>query len=340
MVGGVAALVLLATQARVEEGVEGLLQVGEYSRLRPLIEEELGSVPLATGSGHDGHIYYAVGLDLDADIVPTFLHDDAHRYRRILYPAVASLGGLLRGHALLYSMIAVTVVSAAAAAGAMAATAVAWNRSEWLALAVVFNPGVWLSIRLLTADMLALALMIVVLSLAVRQPLKAGFAVALMVFAKDVHGATALGLAADGRPDRWRPFLAPVALLAAWSLWLEFDLGNTMYAAGNLSLPLLGVIKAAPEWWGAEVKEWLYLAFALGSMVAGLITVMRRKSWLRWTIVAWLGLGLVSSDWVWRFGNNAARALAPLAVLIAFSYIPIGWDDSSSDALEDVATPT
>ena len=79
-------------------GIEGLLQVGETSDVRPLIESQLGEVPLAPGSGHDGQIYYAIGLDLDGDEVGPLLDHAAYRYRRILYPLVASGFGLFDGN--------------------------------------------------------------------------------------------------------------------------------------------------------------------------------------------------------------------------------------------------
>ena len=178
------AAALLASQSVAIGGPAGLLQVGEASDLRPLIELELGSVPLTPGRGHDGQVSYAIGLDLIGSEIPDLLDHGAYRYRRILYPLIASGFGLLVGKALLFGMIAVTIVSAGIAAGAAAATFVAGGRSEWLTLVVVLNPGVWLSIRLLTPDMLALALMLVallVLVTSIRHPLSA---LTLSVFAK------------------------------------------------------------------------------------------------------------------------------------------------------------
>jgi hypothetical protein len=35
--------------------------------------------------------------------------------------------------------------------------------------------------------------------------------------------------------------------------------------------------------------------------------------------VAWTALAIVSSNWVWDFGNNVARAFAPIMVLCALS---------------------
>src|ERR671918_2290202 len=84
--GAAIAGVMLLGQASAVGGLRGLLQVGETSHLRPIIEAELGQVPLGPGPGHDGQIFYGIGLDLDGDVVPALLDHGAYRYRRVLYP--------------------------------------------------------------------------------------------------------------------------------------------------------------------------------------------------------------------------------------------------------------
>ena len=59
--GALTAGVLVWAQSGAVGGIEGLLQVGETSQLRPLIESELGQIPLAPGPGHDGQIFYGIG---------------------------------------------------------------------------------------------------------------------------------------------------------------------------------------------------------------------------------------------------------------------------------------
>jgi hypothetical protein len=68
--GCAAALALVPGQANAVGGFAGLLQVGEESAVRPLIEEQLGDIPLAPHSGHDGQISYAIGIGLIGDEVP------------------------------------------------------------------------------------------------------------------------------------------------------------------------------------------------------------------------------------------------------------------------------
>jgi hypothetical protein len=296
-----------------------MLEVGETSNLRPLIEEQLGDVPLADGPGHDGQIYYAIALDLDGSDVGPLLDHAAYRYRRILFPLLGSGFGLLDGLPLLLGMIGVNVVSFATAAGLTAAMAKRAGQRELLALAVLLNPGAWLSVQLLTCDILALALMVVALDLSLRRSRwGAGAAFGLSVLAKEVFLATPVPLAVPDVRRRWPLALAPLAGIVAWMGLLSVWVSDGFAARGNLGWPLMGIVSASANWGGLDPKEWFYLVIALGFVVVGAVWSLKR-SWLRWPITAWTVLALISSNWVWDFGNNAARAFAPIVVLVALA---------------------
>jgi hypothetical protein len=96
-------------------------------------------------------------------------------------------------------------------------------------------------------------------------------------------------------------------------------MGEGLSGRGNLALPFVGIITAFPVWATFDSAELMYLLFALASVAAGLVYSTLVKGWLRWPILAWSILGLVSSDWVWDLGNNAARVFAPIVVLIALA---------------------
>jgi hypothetical protein len=319
VLGAVAAGLMLAAQAAAMGGVGGLLQVGANSALRPIIEAELGEVPLAPGPGHDGQIFYAIGVDLQGEMVPGLLDHGAYRYRRVLYPLVASGFGLLDGHALLWGMILVTVVSTAVATGTVAALSRRFDRSDWLALVVLVNPGVWLSIRLLTSDVLALALMVVALATVQLSRGWSTGAFAASVLAKDVYLATPAGLSMSRTRTKWLFTIIPLASLVAWMSLLSLGMGDGFTSRGNLALPFTGIWEGSANWGNLDADEWLDLGFALASVAAGLAYSAIGSGWLRWSILAWSLLGVVSSNWVWDFGNNAARAFAPIVVLIALS---------------------
>ena len=318
--GGIAAALLLWAQTQAVEGTAGLLHVGEASALRPVIENQLGEIPLAPGPGHDGQIYYAIGLDLSGDEVAPLLNHGAYRYRRILFPLLASGFGALDGSALLIGMIVVTIAATAVATGATAVTATRLGRSDWIALAVILNPGMWLSIRLLTADTVALALMAVGLMAVSGNRPRSAISFAFSTLAKDVYLVTPGGLAVSKDRRRWFIVALPLAVLVAWMAWLTITMGEGFTARGNLAWPFTGIVDGAANWASLDMDEWFYLGFAMLSVGAGLIFGLTRRSWLRWPILGWSVWGVISSNWVWNFGNNAARAFAPIVVLVALGF--------------------
>ncbi len=335
-VGSVVAAMLIVSQAAAVSGPEGLLQVGESSSLRPLIEEQLGLVPLAPGAGHDGQIYYAIGLDLNGDQVGPLLDHASYRYRRILFPLLASGFGLLEGHALLYGMIALTVAATGLAAGCVGAAAVRTGSPEWLALSVVLNPGVWLSVRLLTSDTPALALMCVGLALLAARRSKAEIPFALSVLAKDVYLVTPAGLALSRDRRRWALLALPLLVLLAWMTWLNMAMGQGFAARDNFTLPFVGLVNASSNWPTLSGQDWFYLLFALISVAAGIAFALIRRGWLMWPILGWSGLALISSNWVWDIGNNAARVFAPLMVLIALGWGRPPFEVQADESLGDL----
>lgn len=327
----IVAVFLVVTQAIALGGVAGLLQVSEMSDLRPLIESQLGEVPLASGLGHDGQIFYAMGLDLNGDEVGALLDHPSYRYRRILYPLFASVFGLLDGWALLYGMIALGVLSMAVSAGIVAAMAAQAGKTQYLSLAVVLNPGVWVSVRLLTSDALSLMLMLAALyAFTRRRATESASAFALSGLAKDVSLATPVPLGLRVRD--WKMMMIPAGVVTAWTAVLHLRFGGGFASRGNLDWPFLGVVEATATWSASDVSEWVYLVFALVVVTAGLVFSLR-SGWLRWPIVAWTALAIISSSWVWDYGNNAARAFAPILVLIALNgvYVSPGTELEASD---------
>ena len=337
VIGAIASGILIWAQSQAVGGIAGLLEVGETSDLRPLIEAQLGDIPLADGAGHDGQIYYAMALDLNGDEVGPLLDHAGYRYRRILYPLLSSGFGILGGSALLIGMIVVTIVATAVAAGATAAVATKVGLSDWAALAVLLNPGVWLSVRLLTSDTLALALMMLgLLALGTRLALPATF-FALSTLAKDVFVVTPLGLAIGRDRRRWLIGGIALSVLLVWMTWLTVTLGDGFTGRGNISLPFVGIVNGSANWPNLDVEELVFLGFGLLTVLAGLVVGLSRRSWLRWPILGWTALALISSDWVWDFGNNAARAFAPLAVLVALSF---GREATQAIAATDGTSPS
>ncbi len=169
LIGSITGIFLMWTQASAVGGWTGLLSVGEDSLLRPLISTELPDLVAVPNEGNDGQIYYAIALDLGGDSVPPLLNDPELRYQRIAYPFVASLGGLLRGYPLFWAMIGLSIVGLGLAAAGIEELRSLLGVGRWIHLGVVLNPGVWLSVRQLTPDMLGLGLCLAALPLALSK---------------------------------------------------------------------------------------------------------------------------------------------------------------------------
>jgi hypothetical protein len=143
---------------------------------------------------------------------------------------------------------------------------------------------------------------------------------ALSTLAKDVFVVTPIGLAVSRDRRRWVLGGISLLVLLAWMTWLTVTFGGGFTGRGNVAIPLMGLIDAAANWPNLDAEELTYLVFGLVSVLAGLIVGITRSNWLRWPILGWTALALISSNWVWDFGNNAARAFAPLAVLVVLSF--------------------
>ncbi len=307
-------------QSQAVGGLEGMLQVGDQSSLRPLIDQQLEVLPVTPGFGHDTQIFYSIGLDLHGDEVPALLDHGGYRYRRILLPALASGLGLWGGRTLLWALVIVSGTAAAVSSGAVAATAVRRDLSDYLALVVVLNPGVWLSVRLMTSDVLALAFMSLGLLAVASAKRGAAVSFALSGLSKDVFLATPVGLWLRRPRSDVRVLLAPILVLVIWMAVVTLMMGDGFTGRGNISLPFVGIAEGSANWPKTGIADRLYTGFALASVVAGLLAAVFKDSWVRYSIGAWALLGVVSSSWVWDFGNNSARVFLAIPVLVALSF--------------------
>lgn len=315
--GMVVGSILIATQARATGGLTGILSVGADAAVRPFIETQLGDIAVQRGAGHDGQIYYAIALDLTGETVPDLLNNPGLRYRRILFPAVASLFGLLDGLPLLWSEVILSIVSLGLAVAAGARLADQFGVSRLIVLGLLANPGIWLAVRLLTPDPLAFALLLWGVSIAVDQ--RHAIAIPLLAAAaltKEPYLMVAFGVASWMWFDRRRIValgyavgaIAPVGL---WSIWLANWLGANSLQNGNLAVPFLGIIRGMSDWGSTSPQDQLYGAITILMLVAAAVAVHRAKSrLLTWLLAPWFLVAVISSDWIWNIGNGLMRNFA------------------------------
>ena len=110
-------------------------------------------------AGHDGQFSYLIAVDpLGRGPAPDLFDHGAYRYRRILLPALGGGFGLFDGEAALAGLIVWSAVGMGLATAAIADLGASFGTRPWVVAGVLANPGVWLSVQLLTPDVLALGL--------------------------------------------------------------------------------------------------------------------------------------------------------------------------------------
>ena len=336
LVGTLVSSALQWSQSRVMGGVpEGLLFAGTWQEVHTLVVDQLPQTPVFEGYGHDGQIFYAVGLDLRGDWVPDILKSAPYRYRRILYPALSSAFGALDGAGLLWGMILLANLPVGLAAGTVSLIVTHFRLSDrrrrfasWAPLAVVANPSAWLSARLLTADNLALALRLLgVLAFLKRRTWWAAAALAAAALTKEPALAFAIGICAHTWYQRERSTAVRIALgsglpMLAWWTYVAPAVGNPLDSAGNVAAPFVGIARSIPVWPNQSANDWFFLIVVLAAFVTATWTLVRGRWLWRWIMAPHLLVAAMSSHLVWHLGNNAARAfgaLLPLAALASIS---------------------
>ena len=319
----VVAVVLQWLQVRALGGDwTGLVNTGESSNLRPLIEAELGPVATIERAGHDGQFSFLIALDpLGTGPAPDLFDHGAYRYRRILLPALGGGFGLFDGEAALAGLILWSAVGMGLATAAIVDLGASFGTRPWVVAGVLANPGVWLSVQLLTPDILALGLALTGVVLWRRGLRFWGvLGLALAALAKDQYLLVAAGLAGwewfrSHRREAVLLAAGAVTPLAIWSIWLTVTMGEGLTPRGNFSLPLVGIVSAANGWADTGAKDLTFsLIITAGLLLAAIVPLFVRSALLRWLTWPWVLVAVLSSTWVWDFGNNSLRVLAPLIV--------------------------
>ena len=98
-------------------------------------------MPVVSGSGHDGQIYFAVAHDLYGHVVSELIFTPAIRYRRPLFPLLSSMGGLVDGRGVLWlSAVWITLGFGASAAAFRALLLRLEAHPVWMVVLFVY-PG-------------------------------------------------------------------------------------------------------------------------------------------------------------------------------------------------------
>lgn len=315
--------VVQIAQAQSLGGWSALLSVGQASPTRFVIAEEIPGLILTEGDGHDGQTTYAIGLDLLGERIPAVLPEAGYRYRRILMPAVASGMGAIDGVPLLISLT--TLATIGFAAGVVALSMIANDRGihPLAPLAAILNVGLWLSLQITTPDTVAFGLGMLGLVLFLRKRhLAAPLVLALAALTKETYALIALGIALY----RWRstrdlrhavPYVLTLVPMLMWWLFVGARLPGGWSTGGNLTLPFVGLLDAAPKWQWNSMRDMVLLGLIFVFLAASIpVLANRGQSVWKFLILPWLVLASVSSHWIWDLGNNALRAFLPVVTFV------------------------
>jgi hypothetical protein len=324
VVAAAAALVVALAIASSVGGITGLLAVGEEFPIRDYVLADLPDVELATGVGHDGQQYYGIARDpLGRGEVPDLLDNPSYRYLFILYPALAGGFGTFSPELTVAAMLALSVVGF----GLAGASALMLNHQlggrATVAFVAVANAGLLLAVRFLLPDPLALGLAMLGVTLAVAgKDRPAAVALTLAVLTKTPYFLFPLALGAwvwpTERRRAWWLTFAPAAPAALWLAYVFIRFGPS--TAGNLTAPFAGFVTAIGQWSDVSTGEMVLALLAAALVVTGaVLAAITRHPLLRLLLVAWVGLGLISSELIWKFGNNAMRVMAPLWTVAALA---------------------
>ncbi|MEO5897263.1 MAG: hypothetical protein ABIS06_16350 [Vicinamibacterales bacterium] len=324
-----------------------MLRVGSKNPLRQQIEMELGPVVSTNAVGHDGQIYYVIARDPFAtgttvDALLTF-DIPRYRYRRILFPLLAGGFGQFSPRLTLFGLIFWSVAGMALMALAVADLAFTVKARGGAVMLAIVNLGALASVMLLTADVLALGLALVGVSLFLRRRLGGAlFALTLAALTKEAYLLVPLALGlwqwrSHHRSTAIAFMLVPALPLLGWSVWVWFGIPDLPQTPAILGFPLLGVVRSISNWLHPGSLDFIQATFAIylavSFLLAAVMLVAGRNPVLRWVIVPWLILASCAGLDVWIIPSNAARAFAilwPLGILLWSSRPQLGWDRVST----------
>lgn len=328
-------LALVASKFSQQTGFTSLIRFGEAweSTRHPALE----GLPIATvphSNGYDGQFYAQLALDplLLSPETSAALDVPDYRARRVLVPAVASVGGAGNPWRTLQIFALLNVVCWLILAWVL------WQQtagSDWMSFArwigCMFGMGVLESVRQSLVDLPALLLLtLAILANDQARSAKSTCWLALANLAKESSLLGGIALAIEGL--RW-PFttkrkaisvVASAIPLGAWCLYIHYRMTSSTETsgAGNFTWPLVGLIlqiktsfaEIADSNWDGRYTMGLV---AITGLIAQAWTLWRSPNFASnwWRVgAAYALLLLVLSPWVWSGYWAACRALLPMTI--------------------------
>jgi hypothetical protein len=325
-----------------------LLNVGKQSASLELFKRDFLNLKPVDSIGHDAQFFYIIAKDpfLSQPETKQILQATGelpqYRFRRILYPILAGLGGNLSPNATLVGLIALSVLGLALATWALAGILALYGKDPAYSLIFMFiNPCIWTNIGNLTCDNLSFGLGTAALfyylkefsgstNLSKRKGAILCLLICSAILTRETYCllALSLGLLSFLRGHLRLAFLIwvlPISLLVLWGALIAIQTGETFssifISANTLTFPLVGLIDAASTWRNVDINNQLLTFTTLIMIVAAIIGVARTRQLNDLIIITpWICLALCAASSIWVLGNNSVRVFCFFTTLLAMLY--------------------
>jgi hypothetical protein len=308
------------------------IAVGEQdAAIRDYAQGLLGAVVLRPELGHDGRFFFIQGNDpwlIDPELNAEILDRPVYRAQRMAYPVLASLGGTLPAHGVVWGMLVVNVLALSVGAWVCALLAERFGGSVWWGLAFPFNIGLISEFSIGGAGIVATAAAFAaVLYLLEGRVLGASLLFVLSCLAREVMliavaGAALWLILGQRMLTAIKVASLPVLAVVAWGVYIRLALpGGGAVAEGNLGLPFVGFVDNLDNWF-ADPFELL-----IGVVIVLVLGLYAYRAWktpslTALTFLPFAVLAFLLAGPVWDGYFNITRAVAPVLtayVLITFT---------------------
>ncbi len=250
---------------RFDGNITGFFCIGDSLPLSPYLQEETTWVNDGS-AGYDGQMFLTLALD------PTLRHADTYaaldnpqyRYRRIGYPLLGYIIGLGRPAAIPYALVLVNVLACAAIV--LLGTRISRfsparvELPSYSSLILLTAPGLWVSLCLSTADLLAAVLLVAgLLAMRMQRDSLAAISLCCACFVREIYLASLLVLGlfeyAKGKRCAALWFMLAAIPPILWILFIRFSVSaGTSGTHENLGIPVIGIIEVIRSVIGRELS--------------------------------------------------------------------------------------
>ncbi len=316
------------------------MHVDPDSTIGQAIVLDFGEQRLSLSNGHDGMSSYLIARDPfgRAGMLKSWRTAEpdggaGYRYRRILYSLLAGGGGSFSPRATLWGLIILAAIGFGMTTAGLFWVIRHCQLPTWAILGVFTNPGLIVSITILTADSLAFGLSVCGVGSYLASRLRqAALCFAGAILCKDQYWLVPVGLAlyelcrGSGR-SAVRLCTMPVIPLLLWCFWVYYGMGlsDAFSPRGNLTVPFEGLLSFLPLLLEPEALDRGTPAAMICALAIGFLLISRRiVGPYRFLLAPWLLLACVLSTWVWRPTSDVARTLAPIWTFVFVGIAIVG----------------